>query len=218
MNRTRDERFKDARLVHNQHGKQTLAEVAAAVQVTQSQISDLESDAKDRGVDYRTIGKLAQHYGVSVDWLLGLIEIPSPDKDVRITHNLTGLTDKAIATLVSLNGGEETVFTLADGSEYTEISEHNEGYCDILESEHFAELADLFSRVKETISELDKAIDEDLSSSRDERMNQLKVIAERIRDLRLLRYEITEVSRKMVDGAYSCEKYLEWARGRGDYP
>ena len=44
MNLTRGERFKDARIVHNQHGKQTMDEVAAAPGIKKSLIQALEKD------------------------------------------------------------------------------------------------------------------------------------------------------------------------------
>lgn len=73
---TRAERFKDARTVHNQHGKQTMDKVAAATGITKSVIHALEDDneEKERNVGYKTVAVLAKHYGVSADWLLELSE------------------------------------------------------------------------------------------------------------------------------------------------
>lgn len=68
----RHERFQDARLVYNIHGKQTMDEVAAATGISKNMISDLENPEKDRDVGCRSITKLADYYGVSIDWLMGL--------------------------------------------------------------------------------------------------------------------------------------------------
>lgn len=76
VNLTRGERFKDARLVHNQHGKQTMKEVELATGVNESMIANLEDDEKLRSVGYDKITKLAIHYGVSADYLLGLSPYP----------------------------------------------------------------------------------------------------------------------------------------------
>ena len=57
------ERFKDARIVHNQHGKQTMSEVEAATGVSKSMISGLENDS-GRDIGYTNIIALAKHYGV----------------------------------------------------------------------------------------------------------------------------------------------------------
>ncbi len=73
---TRAERFKDARVVYNHNGKQSLDEVAAATSVSKSLIHSLESDT-ERSVGYDKIAALAKHYNVSSDYLLGLTDDPN---------------------------------------------------------------------------------------------------------------------------------------------
>lgn len=79
---TRAEKFKDARVVHNQHGKQTMDAVFEATGVNKSIISALERDAKGdgtpitQGVGYDKVVKLAEHYGVSLDYLLSSSDDP----------------------------------------------------------------------------------------------------------------------------------------------
>lgn len=74
---TRGDRFKDARLVHNKNGKQTMDEVYAATGIAASMIKDLEDDNKYRSVGYDKIATLAKHYGVSADYLLSLTNDPA---------------------------------------------------------------------------------------------------------------------------------------------
>ncbi len=74
---TRGERFKDARTVHNQHGKQTLRAVKDATGITESAIQALEDDDSTRVVGYDKVAALAKHYGVSLDWLCSLSDDPS---------------------------------------------------------------------------------------------------------------------------------------------
>ena len=69
---TRGERFKGARLDHNQHGKQTMDDVAAATGISKSLIQALEDDDNTRSVGYDKVAKLAAYYGVSANWLLSL--------------------------------------------------------------------------------------------------------------------------------------------------
>lgn len=92
---TRAERFKDARLEHNRHGKQTMDNVAAATGITKSVIHALESDTeeRERNVGYKTVAVLAKHYGVSTDWLLSLSDDPSPRPSVI---DELGLSPKAV--------------------------------------------------------------------------------------------------------------------------
>lgn len=97
-------RFKLARTIYNQHGQQSVREVAKITGITGSLIDDLESNAgKARDVGYSKIVKLAKHYGVSSDYLLGLSEIPSVDEDIKVAFKITGLSEKAIN---ALNGAD----------------------------------------------------------------------------------------------------------------
>lgn len=86
---TRAERFKDARTVHNQHGKQTMDSVAAATNITKSVIHALEDEKTDRDVGYKTVAILTKHYGVSADWLLGLTEDYKPQPSAVDDLNLS---------------------------------------------------------------------------------------------------------------------------------
>ncbi len=73
---TRGERFKDARIVYNQHKKQTMDEVSAATGVSKSIIQSLEDDDAQRSVGYDKVARLAAHYNVTTDFLLGLSNDP----------------------------------------------------------------------------------------------------------------------------------------------
>ena len=74
VNLNRGERFKDARLVHNKIGSETMAEVAKATGVSASLIKELEDDSSTRDFGYKKIAELAKHYGVSANWLLELTD------------------------------------------------------------------------------------------------------------------------------------------------
>ena len=115
---TRGERFKDSRLVHNQHGKQTLDEVAKATGVSTGFISEIE---KDTAGDIRTDGviRLAKHYGVSTDYLLGLSEIKTQDPEIRSVCDYTHLSEEVISLSRKSSTVSETLNLLAgsfDGS------------------------------------------------------------------------------------------------------
>ena len=97
---TRAERFKDARLVYNQHGSQTMNAVQNATGVSASLIADLENEDKDRKANYLDVATLAKHYGVTVDWLCCL------SNDHHITpcaSNELGLSEESIYALKALN-------------------------------------------------------------------------------------------------------------------
>lgn len=97
---TRGERFKDARIVHNQHGSQTMNAVQSATSVSASLIADLENDEKDRKVNYIDVATLAKHYGVTTDWLCGLSE----DHHTKpCAASELGLSENSVYFLKSLN-------------------------------------------------------------------------------------------------------------------
>ncbi len=96
---TRGERFLEARITYNQHGKQTQGDVYKATGVPASKIKDLEDDDTNRGVDYRSIATLAKHYGVSADWLLGLTTIPRPDTSLQAIERYSGLSQASVERL-----------------------------------------------------------------------------------------------------------------------
>ncbi len=95
---TRGERFKDARIIYNRNGKQTMDEVSAATGVSKANLSSIENDkAGSIGVD--SVASLAAHYGVSADWLLGLTKIPRADATLEAIEKYTGLSPTAVRRL-----------------------------------------------------------------------------------------------------------------------
>lgn len=111
-----ENRFKVARTLYNQHGQQSPKDVSNITGITKSLIEDLESNVgKRRNVGYLTVKKLAQYYGVSTDYLLGLTDTPSIDPQIQIAHKVTGLSEDAIHQLSRLDtvaNGNKAINTL----------------------------------------------------------------------------------------------------------
>lgn len=97
---TKGERFKDARVVYNVHKKQTMDEVATATGVSKSLIQSLEDDSVNRSVGYDKVVKLAAHYRVTTDFLLGLSDDPFP---MPSAVDDLGLSLKAVDTIERLD-------------------------------------------------------------------------------------------------------------------
>lgn len=95
---TMGERFKDARTVYNQHGHQTMAQVHNATGISASMIKELEADSS-RDFGYCKISKLAEHYGVSTDWLLGLAPTRTIDPEIQGVCKYTGLSESSVKYL-----------------------------------------------------------------------------------------------------------------------
>lgn len=94
---TMGERFKDARIVHNKHGKETTGAVAEATGVSKSTLSEIENDSRVPGA--KIIAELARHYGVSTDYLLGLSDVITPDTTAQAVIAYTGLSEDNVLTL-----------------------------------------------------------------------------------------------------------------------
>lgn len=91
-------RFKQARILYNQNGKQSVKTVAQNTGVTASLISDIEATAsKPRNVSYLTVATLSKYYGVSIDWLVGHTDIY--EINCISVSSFIGLSDKAIKNL-----------------------------------------------------------------------------------------------------------------------
>lgn len=101
---TRGERFKDARTVHNQHGKQTMKIVEQATGVSASLIKDLEDNNSTRSVGYDKVAALAKHYGVSSDWLLSLTDDPAIKPSAVDELGLNPVAVKEIKELAEMMG------------------------------------------------------------------------------------------------------------------
>lgn len=101
MKLTRGERFKDARTVHNRHGAQNMDAVYMATGIAKSIIHALENDDIDRSVGYDKVALLAKHYGVSIDWLLGLTEIRTPNATTAEIIKTTSLDETIIEHLIA---------------------------------------------------------------------------------------------------------------------
>ncbi len=95
---TRGDRFKDARTVHNRYGKQTLDEVASATGISKGNISAIEND-KAGNIGAESVALLANHYGVSADWLLGLTPVHRPDTSLQAIGRYTGLSPASVERL-----------------------------------------------------------------------------------------------------------------------
>lgn len=66
--------------------------------IPKATISEIISD-KDKNFRYKTIVKIAEYLNVSVDYLVGMADLPSKDYDKKFINEYTGLNEKSIETL-----------------------------------------------------------------------------------------------------------------------
>lgn len=79
--------------------------------------------------DIAFLHKLAQHFGVSADYLLGLSDVRSTEQDIQTACEVTGLSEKAVLSL-------------------HENKEKNDMYNEMILSENFHEIAVLLHQLK----------------------------------------------------------------------
>lgn len=92
---------------------ETQRELAIAIGVEKDTINRWES-AK-RGIKAQDIAKLAQHFNVSADYLLGISEIATVNTDIKMIHDYTGLSTEAINNLRFLSFKKDKDRYLLDG-------------------------------------------------------------------------------------------------------
>lgn len=153
---TRGERFTAARMDYNQHGSQSMDAVSKATGICSSMISDLENDDKNRSVGHDKILTLAQHYGVSVDYLLCLSQCPKISCDIDYICEHTGLSRDSVQLLMKLKKQSSSSEAVSDlevldailANDANTLLLHNIGLLFCLDSRRIVSLSesDSFSR------------------------------------------------------------------------
>lgn len=127
----------------NSSGK-SREEIANAIECDTSTITKHYNG--NRQVAPEFIIKYAQFFGVSADYLLGLSDVESTDRDIQFISKYTGLSEKAICVLHCFNGSHIPQITsslletetcmlpeyMFDNSELELLKKENDNvYCDI---------------------------------------------------------------------------------------
>lgn len=95
----------------------TQQEMASVLFVERVRVSQWEQGT--RAIKAENIVEIANYFGVSTDYLLGLSETKSPNTDIQIVINTTGLTEEAVNKLTSMPNYSD----IHDSFDY-KVSEH----------------------------------------------------------------------------------------------
>ncbi len=76
-------------------------EVADALEISRASLEYYEKGK--RKPDIEVLVKIADYYKVSTDYLLGLSDVPTTDKDIKFICDFTGLNQQAVETLSKCN-------------------------------------------------------------------------------------------------------------------
>lgn len=88
-------------------GSKSQLEVAKALNISRSALSYYESG--ERVPDINVLYSIANYYGVSADYLLGITDIAKPDMDTAAISQKTGLSKRSIEYLERLKTNDKTI-------------------------------------------------------------------------------------------------------------
>ena len=122
------ERFMKARTIYNKNGNQNKKEAAAGAGVTESILSNIENDDIDRDVGCSHVIALANYYGVTTDYLLGLSNAPTNDESVISAVSYTGLSVETVNKLKGITKAPSRKYFLEALIEDDEILKYLANY------------------------------------------------------------------------------------------
>lgn len=104
MKLTLGEKLKDLRIERKLTSKQVCDEIKKqyGYSLSVGKYNEMESDI-DKDFGYRAFIYLSKFYEVSTDYLLGITETPSLDKNIQNACNVTGLSEEAIKKVSELD-------------------------------------------------------------------------------------------------------------------
>jgi len=87
-------KFGERLLLLREEHNETQLQLAEAIGITRQSLSRYEADERTPNIDLAY--SIARHYGVSVDYLFGLSNVQTVDKDIKTACKVTGLSEKTI--------------------------------------------------------------------------------------------------------------------------
>lgn len=194
------ERFRKARTIYNKNGNQNKKEAAAGAGVTESILSNIENDDIGRDVGCSHVIALANYYGVTTDYLLGLSNAPTNDESVISAVSYTGLSFEIVKKLNRFKNDESHPFRI-------------DMINSLFETREIAYLLDRFIRLEESADNFKRNLKEyDCEYVKDShRRINLSYNA-----VRYGRFELSELILKIADKMFNTsdikenyEKYLD---------
>lgn len=134
-------KFGERLLKLREERNETQQQLADAIGITRQSLSRYETSERTPNMDL--IYNIAKHYNVSADYLLGLSEVKSIEKNMQVACKVTGLSEKAINNITSFKLDYDFPVLLHDiilKSVMNSVVDEIGFICDFLESDEFSKL------------------------------------------------------------------------------
>lgn len=118
--------------VREEH-KETQDQLAEAIGITRQSLSRYE--ISDRTPNIEIVCNIAKHYNISVDYLLGLSDIQSTNKDIETVCKVTGLEEDAVEELIYYNTDKKhSISLLIQSIFFQQALDTLQDYCKLQET------------------------------------------------------------------------------------
>lgn len=133
--------------------------VADKLNISKATMSDIINDV-DKGYSYKYFVDIAKFFNVSVDYILGLTDVPTNDKDLKFVCEYTGLDEKSVKYLNKVNAeiirnwdlSEEEFAALGEDDEENYNLQEQKNYHNRYLIKHFKALNELVSFITYMLS------------------------------------------------------------------
>lgn len=133
--------------------------VADKLNISKATMSDIINDV-DKGYSYKYFVDIAKFFNVSVDYILGLTDVATNDKDLKFVCEYTGLNEKSVKYLNKVNAeiirnldlSEEEFVALGEDDEENYNLQEQKNYHNRYLIKHFKALNELVSFITYMLS------------------------------------------------------------------
>lgn len=108
--------------------------VADKLNISKATMSDIINDV-DKGYSYKYFVDIAKFFNVSVDYILGLTDVATNDKDLKFVCEYTGLNEKSVKYLNKVNA--EIIRNLDLSEEFVALGEDDEENYNLQEQKNY---------------------------------------------------------------------------------
>ena len=201
--------------LREQQGKQTQQQLADSVGVSRELVKAWEKGSRKTQTD--DLIKLAEHFDVTTDYLLGLTTVRKQTPTLRSVEEYTGLSEAAIMTIANATGSYAKCWDTINSMDLDRYSDSDvnpfldekavEALDDLLKDGDGRFLAAL-AEIKRLTGEINDVWEDWKTSGTDEPPLSLQEAIQLHRDLRYALFDLSEEAKASVDDLYAYDESL----------